>query len=138
MGVAELLLRLGCSLVAWLVLYAHCVWIAAWGAIDRAGGSTPWRVLFWWTPVVVVFGVLLRVGFAVPGVGRVLRLPLVLLVPLLLLAGRGLSTTRVTVNVDGGSICDIGPMLAAWWAPVLFATLLFIAAVGLQAWRRGA
>ncbi|MDA1073133.1 MAG: hypothetical protein O3A63_00035 [Proteobacteria bacterium] len=27
MSLAETLLRLGCSFVAWLVLYTHCLWL---------------------------------------------------------------------------------------------------------------
>jgi hypothetical protein len=138
MSVAELLLRLGCSLVAWLVLYAHCLWLAALRTTGCGGGSVPWRVLLGWTPVVLTFAWLLRVGFAVPGVGRALRLPGVLLVPLLLLAGRVVIEQLVSVNWDGRPICGSASIWTVWWAPVQLATLFIIGIAVRQAWRRGA
>jgi len=138
MSVAELLLRLGCSLVAWLVLYAHCLWLAALHAIGCGSGTVPWRVLLWWTPVVVAFLLSLRLGFAVPGVGRALRVPGVLLIPLLLLAARVVIEQLVAVNVGGAPLCGSASIWTVVWAPVQFATLLVIGVVVIRTWRRGA
>lgn len=138
MSAAELILRLGCSLVAWLVLFAHCLWLAALGAIGCGDGALPWLVLLFWTPVVLVFVGLLRVGFAVPGVGRTLRLPGLLLIPLLVLAARVVVETLMAVNAGGEPICESASSWVFVWAPAQLVTLSCIGVVLVQTWRRAA
>lgn len=138
MGVAELLLRLGCALVAWLVMLAHCVWLAALGAVDcGSAGSQPWLMLLAFTPVTLGFALLLQVGFAVPGIGSVLRLPAVALAPLLVLAARGAYVTFAAVNLRGEPLCESVALWTRWWAPLMFAALLVVAIALVGAWRRG-
>jgi hypothetical protein len=136
MGAAELMLRLGCSLVAWLVLFAHCMWLAALACGD--GGATPWLALLLWTPVTLVFALLLNVGFAVPGIGRALRLPALLLIPLLPLAARVVLTTLAATTLHGESICASAVFWTKVWAPAQLVMLIMIGVVAIRAWRRGA
>jgi hypothetical protein len=139
MGAAELMLRLGCSLVAWLVLLAHCLWLAALDVVECGdAGARPWFAMLLWTPMTLAFAVLLRVGFVVPGVGGALRLPAVLVIPLAVLASRAALTTLADVNLRGGSICDSAASWTPFWAPAQLATLVTIGAVAIGAWRRGA
>jgi hypothetical protein len=133
-------LRLGCAVVAWLVLFAHCLWLAVLGSsVDCAnGGAQPWLALLLWTPLTLLFVGLLPLGFGVPGIGRLLRAPAVLLIPLLALAGRATLSTMVTVNFGGEPICAGAAGWQPFWAPVQIATLSLIAIVGVWVWRRGA
>ncbi len=139
MSVAELVLRLGGSLTAWLVLLTHCVWLAALSAIHCTVDDEQARlVLLLFTPVTWLFCAGLRVGFAVPGIGSALRLPGLLLAPLLLLAAW--RTTRELVNAANAHqpICDGMAQTTIWWSGIQLATLLVIGFSAMRAWRSGA
>ena len=133
-------LRLGCAVVAWLVLFAQCRWLAVLGSsVDCANaGAQPWLALLLWTPATWLFVGLLPLGFGVPGIGRLLRAPAVLLIPLVALAGRGALSTLVSVNFDGEPICGVAASWQPFWAPVQIVTLSLIGIVGVWVWRRGA
>ena len=133
-------LRLGCAVVAWLVLFAHCLWLAVLGSsVDCAiAGAQPWLAVLLWTPVTLLFVGLLPLGFGVPGIGRLLRAPAVLLIPLVALAGRAALSTLVSVNFDRDPICGVAAGWQPFWAPVQIVALSLIAIVGVWVWRRGA
>jgi hypothetical protein len=137
MAVAELLLRLGCSLTGWLVLFTHALWLAVLGVTGcTSDGAEPWLALLWLTPLTILFAALLPLGLAVPGVARPLRLPGLALLPLLLMAMRTPWQTLFTVNVDGGSLCGSTAAWTAVWSPVQLTVAVLLAAAVAMLWLR--
>ena len=106
MSLIEVLLRLGCSLVGWMVIYTHCIWTATLAVVGcDPDGDHLWRLLFGFTPLVLGFCFLLNTTHKIPEVHRILiwlSAPLILLVPL---AIRGILPTLAGSTVDGGPIC---------------------------------
>ena len=138
MTIAEMLLRLGCSLVAWLVVYAHCLWL---GTLRIVGcgpdGDAFWWLLLWSAPLAAGCALLIPVSSRLPDLHRVLRwgfVPLVGLIPLALIP---VWSTFATVNLAGAGICEPVPG-ATWqrvWAPAQLTAIVVIAASALWAWR---
>jgi hypothetical protein len=135
MAVAELLLRLGVALTAWLVLFAHTLWLAALGAAGCASdGAQPWLALLWWTPVTIMFAALLPLGRAVPGVARTLRLPAVVLMPLLVYALRTPWATLLDVNVGVEPLCGCSAAWTKFWSPLQLLVALVVCAAMTTLW----
>ena len=107
MRFAEVFLRLGTALVAWMMLYAHFVWLAALRSIGCGpDGDELHRVLLLLVPVTIGFASLLRVTRPLDEIHRILRwlgLPLAAL----MLAGtyQVLVITR-SVYMTGLAICS--------------------------------
>jgi hypothetical protein len=139
MTVAELVLRLGCSLVAWLVLLTHCVWLAALPELGcTADAALARRVLLLFTPITLLFCAGVRLGFTVPGIGSALRLPALLLAPLLLLGAWRTAREWLTGLGAQQALCEISVQTPAWWPIVQLTTLLVIGVSASHAWRQGA
>jgi hypothetical protein len=137
MPAAELLLRLGCSLTAWLVLFAHTLWLAALGAVGcTSDGAQPWLALLWWTPITLLFAALLRVGLTVPGIAGALRLPTLALLPLLAYAARTPLAVLDAVNVRGQPLCDATGAWIRIWSPLQLLLVVGIASVVIALWLR--
>jgi hypothetical protein len=135
MTLIDLLLRLGCVLVAWMVVYAHLLWLATVRVIGcDVDGDALWRLLLGFAPFAAAFTFCFDLLRPLEDIHRMLRwatAPLVLLVPLCL---RAIWPTWQRATLDGLSICANAP--AAWWealwAPV---QLLTLAVIGIMAWR---
>jgi len=130
MRFAEVFLRLGCTLVGWMVLYTYAVWLAALGAIGCGpDGNELHRVLLGLAPAAGAAAYLLRMIRPFPDIRRLLRW---LGVPLALLALPAILNVweiSQAVYVDRLGICGGG--VAAWqryWVPV---QLIAIAAAAL-------
>ena len=130
MRFAEVFLRMGSALVAWMMLFTHFVWLAALHVIGCGpDGDYLHRVLLGLAPVTCVFAYL--VGVTRPfgethAIFAWLRVPLGILV---LLALRTISGTAGRVNVDGLALCEPGAP-SAWqiyWSPAQFAVCLVVA-----------
>jgi hypothetical protein len=141
MGLGEFVLRLGASLVAWLVVHAHLVWLATLLALGCGpDGDQLWRLLLGSAPVAGGFSCLFGAVRAVPGLASSLRwlaLPLVVLVPAGLVAAHD---AFATATLGGRALCAEAPA-ALWerlWAPVQFGALAVIASMALRAWLAGA
>jgi hypothetical protein len=135
MTLIEVLLRLGCSIVAWLVVYTHCLWLATLYSVGcGSDGSEFWRLLLGFAPITLGFTLLLGSANRIPAIRGTLAwlaLPLLLLLPL---AVRGLWPTLRSATFNHSAICAEGAA-SLWhvaWAPVQIATL---AAVGFMALR---
>lgn len=136
-----MLLRLGCSLVGWMVVYAYCLWLATLRVVGCGpDGDEFWRVLLGFAPIAAAFSALLGVSAALPSLHQILRwgiAPLLLLIPLGLLP---VWSTFETVNLQGTAICEPGAAAGwhLWWAPTQIACLVAICWFSYRAWRRKA
>jgi hypothetical protein len=137
-GLAEVFLRLGCVLVAWMMLYAHILWLAALYAMGCGpDGDELHRVLLGLAPVTVAFAYLLRVTRPFAEIHSMLRwlaIPLLLLLPFV---GRSLWQVFRTVNLEGSALCANGAP-QTWqilWTPIQLLTLLLVAYMVLNVWR---
>lgn len=138
MSLAELFLRLGLALVAWLAVLAHCVWVAALRAVDcSVAGIEPWFLTLVSAPMVALLALTLPQGNKVAGVAALLRLPGIALAPLMLLALWSVGDTLVAVTFAGSGICDVATSTwQQWWAPLQLGVLAIIGASAWRAWRR--
>ena len=140
MTLIEMFLRLGCSLVGWMVVYAHCLWLATLGAIGCGpDGDEFWRLLLAMGPLAAAFALLTGSTARLPALHQILRwgvLPLGLLLPLALAA---IWPTFAAVNLQGLGICAATPAAGwhQWWAPVQFVSLGMIGAFTVRSWRLG-
>ena len=139
MSFSELFLRLGCSLTAWIVVFAHCVWLAALQQVDcTTTGTQPWVALLGFSVITIGLAALLPVGATVPGVAGMLRLPGVLLLLLIPFAFRHVAFVfeRATLNNRGICVDGIAAGWERWWAPVQTVVLVVIVVSAIVLWRR--
>ena len=120
----EMFLRLACSLVGWMVVFAYCLWLAALRIVGCGPeGDEFWRLLLGMGPLAAVFALLTNTTRRLPSLHQVLRwgvVPLILLVPLAWVAAW---STFSTVNLEGRGICAATAQIGwhRWWAPVQLA-----------------
>ncbi len=138
MQFSEVFLRLGCALVAWMMLYAHFVWLAALGNIGCGpDGDELHKVLLGLVPITVGFAFLLRMTRPLGEIHRILRwlgLPLAAI----MLAGtyHVLAISRAVYSTGQG-ICSAGAA-TAWhqlWGPAQLLAILVCAAMIIGVWR---
>lgn len=138
MRLAEVFLRLGSSLVGWMILYAHTLWLAVSArVVCGEEGAELFAVLLGLAPVTLLAGPLILVSRPLADVHRMLRwlaAPIVLLLPFCLVA---IFRVSMTVYGDGSAICGTGevPAWQTWWAPVELAVMIFVAALVAFSWR---
>lgn len=138
MRLAEAFLRIGSSLVGWMIIYAHVLWLAVSARVACGEeGAELFAVLLGLAPLTLLVAPLVLVSRPLEDVHRLLRwlaLPLVLLLPFCLYA---IYRVFLTVYGAGSPICGSAavPAWQTWWVPVqLFITALVAALIGL-AWR---
>jgi hypothetical protein len=137
MRFAEVFLRLGCALVAWMLLYTFYLWLAATHNIGCGPDADEMhRVLLGLAPFSAIAAIALRVTRPFAEIHRMMRW---LGVPLLLLLPFGLRTVWSVfkaVNVNGAGIC-VGIDPANWqhyWAPVQLVALAVATYFVLRTW----
>jgi len=138
MQFAEVFLRLGTTLVSWMILYAHFLWLAALYAMGCGpDGAEMHGLLLGLAPFTVGSALLLRVTRPFAEIHSMLRwlgVPLLLLLPF---AIRSVWHVFRLVNLDSSAICsDTSP--ATWqvlWAPVQLVVLLLCAYMVATVWR---
>lgn len=137
MRFAEVFLRLGCAMVAWMMIYTYVLWLAALHAMGCGpDGDHMHQLLLGLAPAAAAFAFVLRVSRPFPDIHRMLSwlgAPLVLLLYFCLR-----NTWRVfdRVTLNGAAICGDGAP-ADWqsaWAPVQLAALTIIAVLAARAW----
>jgi len=136
-SIVEILLRLGSSLVAWMMIYTHTVWLATLRVIDCE--ATPsdefWRLLLALAPLAAGLSFLLKSMDVVPDIARILRwfgAPMVILIPLATLP---VFEALRNSTLNSSPICGTdGSAWHAWWAPVQLITLLILALNIFRAW----
>ena len=138
MRFSEVFLRLGCALVAWMMLYAHFVWLAALGNIGCGpDGDELHKVLLGLAPVTIGCAFLLRTTRPLAEIHRILRW---LGVPLaaIMLAGtyHVLAISRVVYSTGQG-FCSPGAA-TTWqqlWGPAQLLAIIVTAAMIFRVWR---
>jgi hypothetical protein len=135
---AEVFLRLGCALVAWMMLYAYVLWLAALYVVGCGpDGDELYRVLLGLAPVTAAFAVLLRVSRPFTEIHSMLRwlsIPLLLLLPFV---GRSLWQVVQLVNLDAVAICA-NTVPSTWqtlWVPIQVLTLIWVSYMVVDVWR---
>jgi len=138
MRFAEVFFRLGCALVAWMMLYAHFLWLAA----SRVMGCGPdgdemYRLLLGFAPFTCGFAFLLQMTrpFAeIHGILRWLGLPLFALLPFALASIW--QAFGITI-LESLAICGDG-VAESWqvaWAPTQLVTLCVAAFMVVRVWQ---
>ena len=121
MRFAEVFLRLGCSLVGWMLVVAYFLWLAVAGRVGcDADGAELHRLLLFSAPVVMALAFLITATGPMPDVHRILRWVGVfpaLLMPFILLT---FWTAGQTVYVAASPLCGAGsiPLWQQLWVPV--------------------
>jgi hypothetical protein len=135
---SEVLLRLGSSLVAWMVLYAHFLWLAALYAMGcGSDGDEMHRLLLGLAPITCGFAFALQLTRPFPDIHRILRWLGVPIFFLLLLALRSVWQVFVRVNLESMAICgNAAP--SGWqylWPTSQFITVLLAAYMIFSVWK---
>lgn len=141
MQFSEVFLRLGCALVAWMMLYAHFVWLAALGNIDCGpDGDELHKLLLGLVPVTIGFTFLLRTTRPLEEIHRILRWLSVPLAPLMLAGTYHVLVISREVYATGQGICSPGaaPTWHQLWGPAQLLAIIVSAAMILRAWRNTA
>ena len=138
MRLSEVFLRLGCALVAWMVLYTHLVWLATSRAIGCGpDGDAMYELLLGSAAFAWAFSFLLRSTRPLPEVHSILRwlgVPLAALYPF---AAHGIWTVYSVVNLQGMPLCSMPPppLWQRGWAAVETLALVLIAWRVVREWR---
>ena len=135
---ADIFLRLGITLVAFMVIIGHLLWLAILPQIDCAtDGAELWSALFWMSPLTLAVALLLLVSRKLPSIVQSLKfgcVPIALLLPLALY---GILPTLGASTIGGQPICAevAGYSSLLWersWAP---AQLFLVLVITVQTWR---
>jgi len=137
MRAAEVFLRLGSGLVAWMLIYAYALWLAVLNEAGCVDGDQLHRVLLAAAVLAAAVSPLLTVTRPFGDVHRLLRwlaVPLALLLPFAL---RNVWAAFDRVHMDGLALCDVAaptPWQSAWAPAQLFIVILLVLMI-LRAWR---
>lgn len=138
MRFAEVFLRLGSSLVAWMVLYAHFLWLAAVHAMGcSSDGDEMYRLLLGMAPITCGFAFALQLTRPFPDIHRILRWLGVPIVFLLLLAIRSVWQVFVRVNLESLAICGNAEP-SGWqllWPMTQLVTMLLVTYMIFNVWK---
>ena len=127
MRFAEVFLRLGCALVAWMVVYAHFLWLAVLGKVGCGpdSGDDVHLLLLGMAPLTILFASLLRATRPLGDVHRMLRWLSVPLVPLAPFVVMSIWSAAARVAFGNTAFCssDASGTWQIWWVPVQIVTL---------------
>ena len=141
MRFAEVFLRLGCALVAWMMLYAHFVWLAALGGIGCGpDGDELHRVLLALVPVSIGCAFLLRVTRPLEEIHRILRWLGLPLAALMLAGAYQVLVISRAVYATGLGICSADEA-GAWhwlWGMAQLLAIVIATAMIVRVWRDAA
>ena len=138
MRFAEVFLRLGCSLVGWMLVFTHIVWLAALHAMSCGPeGDAMHRLLLGLAPFTVAMALLLRMTRPFADVHRLLSRLGILLLLLLPFALRNIWIVFNRSNLAGLAICSdtAANTIQQFWAPAQFLTVCLLAFMVIGVWR---
>lgn len=138
MQFAEVFLRLGLALVAWMVVYAHFLWLATLHVMGCGpDGDEMHKLLLGVAPFTIGLSFALRATRPFGEIHSLLRwlgVPLILLTPL---AFRAVWQVSQSVYIAGASICG-GATPPTWqsvWVPAQLVTLTLALFMIFRVWR---
>ena len=140
MRFAEVFLRLGCSLVGWMLVFMYAVWLGALHAMGCGpDGDEMHKLLLGIAPVAAGGAFMLRMTRPFPDIHRMLSwlgVPLLLLLPFIL---QNIWAVFSSTSIEGTAICSDSspPMWQLIWAPAQMITTLLIAMLVVAVWRNG-
>ena len=138
MRFAEVFLRLGCSLVGWMLVFTYTVWLAALHAMGCGpDGDAMHRLLLGLAPFTVAMALLLRMTRPIADVHRLLSRLGILLLLLLPFALRNIWAVFSRSNLGGLAICsdDAAATIQQIWAPAQFLAVALLAWLVVGVWR---
>ena len=138
MRFAEVFLRLGSSLVGWMVVYAHVLWLAVLFRLSCGpDGDEMHKLLLGMAPITIGFAFALSATRPLHEVHSMLRwlgIPLLLLMPFV---ARSVWQVFEAANLDAAAVCTDEPP-ATWqtlWAPAQVLTIALVLFNVLRMWR---
>lgn len=138
MRFAEVFLRLGASLVAWMVIYAHVLWLAVLFRLACGpDGDEMHKLLLGLAPITIGSAFALRSTRPIEEIHSMLRwlgVPLLLLVPFVV---QSIWQAVETVVINESAFCANVPP-AIWqiaWAPAQIITLSLVLYMVYRVWR---
>ena len=138
MRFSEVFLRLGCALIAWMMLYAHFAWLAALRGIGCGpDGDELHRVLLMLVPVTTGLAFLVRMTRPIGDVHRILRWLGVPLAALIVIGAYQVFEISRAIHATGLGICSMSDA-ATWhqaWGPSQLLAIIVSAAMIVQVWR---
>lgn len=138
MQFAEVFLRLGSALVAWMLLYTHFLWLAALHAMGCGpDGDEMHKLLLGLVPLTCGAAVLIRITRPFDEIHRMLRwlaAPLLLLLPFAL---RSVADVAGMIYSGGTGPCGAGSATGwlQFWVPAQLLMLILSAWMMLHGWR---
>ncbi|NIL95487.1 MAG: hypothetical protein GTO71_13895 [Woeseiaceae bacterium] len=130
MRFAEVFLRLGITLVAWMMLFTYALWLAAAHVVECGpDGDELYRLLLGLAPFTVAFAFAIRVTRPFADIHSMLRWLGAPLGLLLLLGLRTIWSVLSQVNIGAVALCGADEP-ALWqqaWAPLQLATVFAVA-----------
>jgi hypothetical protein len=138
MRFAEVFLRLGCSLVGWMLVFTYTVWLAALHAMSCGpDGDAMHRLLLGLAPFTVAMALLLRMTRPFADVHRLLSRLGILLLLLLPFALKNIWAVFSRSNLADLAICsdDAAATIQQIWAPAQFLTVFLLAWLVIGVWR---
>ena len=139
MRFAEVFLRLGSALVAWMVIYAHVLWLAVLFRLACGpDGDEMHKLLLGLAPITIGMSFVLRATRPFSEIHSMLRwlgVPLALLLPFIV---RSIWQATDAVIINESAFCaDVPPSI--WqiaWAPAQIVTVAVVLLMVLRMWRR--
>lgn len=138
MRFAEVFLRLGASLVAWMVIYAHVLWLAVLFRLACGpDGDEMHKLLLGLAPITIGSAFALRSTRPIEEIHSMLRwlaVPLVLLLPFVV---RSIWQVVEAVVINEASVCANVPP-PTWqiaWAPAQIVTMSLVFYMAYRVWR---
>ncbi|MEJ2140538.1 MAG: hypothetical protein P8Y61_14060 [Gammaproteobacteria bacterium] len=138
MRLSEVFLRLGCSLVGWMMLYAHFVWLAALGRIGCGPeGAELHGVLLGFVPITIASAFALRLTRPFGDIHRILRWLGLPVFGLIGIASYNVWEVTSSVYATGHGFCSTADA-DAWhylWGPAQLLTTIVVAALVIRVWQ---
>ena len=131
MSFSQVVLRIGTSLVSWLVLFAYGIWLSV---VDTAGCTDVnelFALLLGAAPFAVGAAVAVRATRPFADIHRMLRWGLLPLAILLILSAPAVWDHLQQVTLDGAGFCTQQSQAAwePWWAPVQVIAMVVVLVV---------
>lgn len=137
MNAAELFLRLGCTMVGWLMVFTHLLWLGTTRVVScGTEGDALWRMLLALAPLAIAFSFTLQLTRKLPAVHNMLRWGIAPTIVLALLALLAVWPFLLNATLAGQPICELpDTKWHPWWAPVQLLAIALLVYKAIEAFR---